>query len=124
MVLAGMLLPAAASAQELALKTNLLSDAVTVPSLGVEFTIARRWTLNTDVEWMPFYQSDNHYLRTCKLQSEARFWTAHRSPVPTLAPRSIGECITWQACPYLSLKTSVFRATSMLQALLLDGTSH
>ena len=54
LVLAVVLLSVPASGQKLAVQTNLLSDAVTVPSVGVEFTITHRWTLNTNLEWMPF----------------------------------------------------------------------
>ena len=104
MILAGMLLPTAASAQELALKTNLLSDAVTVPSFGVEFTIARRWTLNTDVEWMPFYQSDKHYLRTCKLQSEARFWFRAPFTGPYIGPSLHWRVYNMAGLPVFKLK--------------------
>ena len=104
MILAGMLLPTAASAQELALKTNLLSDAVTVPSFGVEFTIARRWTLNTDVEWMPIRQSDNHFLRTLKIQPEARFWFRAPFTGPYIGPSFHWRWYNMAGLPVFKLK--------------------
>ena len=101
MVLAVMLTSVSGSAQDLAVKTNLLSDALTVPSLGVEFTIARRWTLSTDVEWMPFYQSTNHYLRTFKVQPEAHFWFRAPFTGPYIGPSAHWRVYNMAGLPVL-----------------------
>ena len=103
-VLAVMLMAVPGSAQDLAVKTNLLSDALTVPSLGVEFTIASRWTLSTDVEWMPFYQSTNHYLRTFKVQPEARFWFRAPFTGPYIGPSAHWRVYNMGGLPVFKLK--------------------
>ena len=80
-----------AHAQQLSLKTNLLSDAITVPSLGAEYALAQRWTASLDVEWMPLRQSSGHYLRTFKLQPEAHFWLR----APFTGPY-VGPSLSWR----------------------------
>lgn len=104
MVSAVMLASITGSAQELAVKTNLLSDALTVPSLGAEFTIGHRWTLNADVEWMPAYQSTNHYLRTLKVQPEARFWFRAPFTGPFIGPSAHWRVYNMAGLPVFKLK--------------------
>lgn len=104
MVSALMLASITGSAQELAVKTNLLSDALTVPSLGAEFTIGHRWTLNTDVEWMPAYQSTNHYLRTLNVQSEVRFWFRAPFTGPFIGPSAHWRVYNMAGLPVFKLK--------------------
>lgn len=104
LVLAVVLLSVPASGQKLAVQTNLLSDAVTVPSVGVEFTIAHRWTLNTNLEWMPFYQSHNHYVRTLKLQPEARFWFRAPFTGPFIGPSAHMRFYNMGGLPVLGLR--------------------
>lgn len=77
---------AGVKAQKWSVKTNLLSDAVTVPSLSMEHRISLRWTANLDVEWMPLYQSSNRYLRTFKVQPEAHYWFRAPFTGPFLGP--------------------------------------
>lgn len=103
-VLAVMLMAVPGSAQELAVKTNLLSDALTVPSLGVEFTIARRWTVSTDVEWMPAYQSSNHYLRTLAFQAGSRFWFRAPFTGPFVGPELSVRMFNMGGLPVFHLK--------------------
>ena len=83
--------PTAMQAQKWSVKTNLLSDALTVPSVSSEHRISLRWTACLDVEWMPFYQSSDRYLRTFKLQPEAHYWFR----APFTGP-FVGPAFSWR----------------------------
>lgn len=74
------------SAQELSVKTNLLSDVVTVPSVSAEYRISLRWTASLDVSWMPIRQNPDHFLRTFKLQPEAHYWLRAPYTGPFVGP--------------------------------------
>ena len=41
-------------AQKIALKSNLLYDATTTMNLGLEFGLARKWTLDVPVNYNPW----------------------------------------------------------------------
>ncbi len=99
-----MLLGETVIAQELAVKTNLLTDAMTVPSVGAEFTISRRWTLNVDAQWMPFRQSSNHYLRTLAFQAGPRFWFRAPFTGPFVGPELSVRMFNMGALPVFHLK--------------------
>jgi len=88
MALAVLLLNGAvgARAQEWSVKTNLLSDAVTVPSVGSEYRISLRWTASLDLAWMPIRQDPDHYLRTFKVQPEAHYWLRAPFTGPFIGP--------------------------------------
>lgn len=86
-----MVYPHCARSQQLSVKTNLLSDAVLVPSVGMEHTISRRWTMACDVAWMPLRLSSEHYLRTMKLQPEAHYWFR----APFTGP-FVGPALSWR----------------------------
>ncbi len=73
-------------AQKWSVKTNLLSDAATVPSVSSEYRISLRWTANLDVSWMPFYLTHSNYLRTFKLQPEAHYWLRAPFTGPFVGP--------------------------------------
>lgn len=45
-------------AQKIALKSNLLYDATTTMNLGLEFGLARKWTLDVPVNYNP-WKPDN-----------------------------------------------------------------
>lgn len=47
------------SAQDMAVKTNLLYDATTTFNLGAEFCLAPKWTLDLSANYNPFTFSDN-----------------------------------------------------------------
>ena len=47
------------SAQDMAVKTNLLYDATTTFNLGAEFRLAPKWTLDLSANYNPFTFSDN-----------------------------------------------------------------
>ena len=65
---------ATVSAQRLAVRTNLLSDALLVPSVGAEAMLTERWSLCVDGAWMPLRQGSSHFWRTWHVQPELRYW--------------------------------------------------
>lgn len=69
-----LLLPAAFSqAQEVGIKTNLLSDAALSPNLGLEIGLAPKWTLDITGE-VNFWTVDKKDWRHWYVQPEARYW--------------------------------------------------
>ncbi len=68
-----------AHAQEVALKTNLLYDAITTPNLGVEIGVGKKNTLQLFYGLNPWkFNSDKHGERFAKhwmLMPEFRWWT-------------------------------------------------
>ncbi len=68
-----------ASAEDVALKTNLLYDATASVNLGVEFGIARQWTLDISGD-VNFWNVDSQKRwRHWFAQPEFRYWFCHRS---------------------------------------------
>ncbi len=65
----------------LALKTNLLYDAILMPSLGIEYRIDDRWSvaLEADVAWWR-RDSRHKYYQIATLMPEARYWFRTRKP--------------------------------------------
>ncbi len=104
MVSGTLLLCQTAFAQRLAIKTNLLTDAMMIPTLGVEFSMSHRWTLSTEVEWMSTYQSHNHYLRTFSVQPEARFWFRAPFTGPFVGPSVQWRMYNMGGLPVFKLK--------------------
>lgn len=67
------LLSFGAQAQKVGIKTNLLTDAALSPNLGVEFGLAKHWTLEADYQinaWKIKEHSWKHYL----ISPEIRWW--------------------------------------------------
>lgn len=65
----------------LALKTNLLYDAVLMPSLEVEYLINKRWTVNLEGEIAWWSQKGKHkYYQIATISPEARYWFKTRKP--------------------------------------------
>lgn len=61
------------SAQKVAIKTNLISDIVTSPSLGLEFKMAPKWTFDISGQvnaWNIHQRRWRHWM----VQPEARVW--------------------------------------------------
>lgn len=55
-----LLASATGKAQNLALKTNLLYDAVLIPNIGVEVSLGKQWTASAD--WFyTWFSSDNRH---------------------------------------------------------------
>ena len=68
-----LLLTIGAKAQNVGIKTNLISDAVTSPNLGVEFRMAPKWTFDLSGQvnmWNIHQRRWRHWM----VQPEARIW--------------------------------------------------
>jgi Protein of unknown function (DUF3575) len=63
---------------EVGIKTNLLYDATSTINLGVEFGLARKWTLDISGNYNPWTLSDNRKIKHWLVQPEARLWTCTR----------------------------------------------
>ena len=70
----GMLSASDASAQRMAVKSNLLADALASPNIGVEFLVSPRWTLDIAAHYQPFAPRDGRRWKHWLLQPEARRW--------------------------------------------------
>lgn len=62
-----------AVAQKAGLKTNLISDAVTTPNLGVEFRMHPKWTMDISGQLNAWNIHDRRW-RHWMVQPEARYW--------------------------------------------------
>lgn len=60
-------------AQKAAIKTNLISDAVTTPNLGMEFKMAPKWTFDITGQLNAWNINDRRW-RHWMVQPEARIW--------------------------------------------------
>ena len=63
-----------ASAQSVAIKTNLLYDATTSINLGIETRVAPRWSLDISGNYNPWNMPNNAKLKHLMVQPEARYW--------------------------------------------------
>ena len=61
-------------AQKIAVKSNLLYDATTTMNLGLEFGLARKWTLDIPVNYNPWKPDNGRRLRHWGVQPEVRYW--------------------------------------------------
>ena len=76
-------------AQDVAVKTNLLYDALLSPSVGVEVGVAPKWTLDltgTINNWAV----NDHRWKQWNLQPEARYWFCQRFSGHFVAAHAIG----------------------------------
>lgn len=65
----------------LALKTNLLYDAVLMPSLEVEYRIDNRWSVNLEGEVAWWSRKNRHkYYQIATISPEARYWFGTKKP--------------------------------------------
>ena len=62
------------SAQNWAVKTNLLYDMTATMSLGAEVRMSPQWTLDVSANWNPWTFSGNKKWKQLSFQSEARYW--------------------------------------------------
>ncbi len=79
MILALLLLLAAVSsvfAQQAAVKTNIVSDALLSPNIGLEIRLAPKWTLNASGQ-LNLWSVDGHKWRHWLVQPEGRYWLCH-----------------------------------------------
>lgn len=66
------------SAQDVAIKTNILDDIVILsPNIGVEVGLAPKWTLDVTGQ-VNFWNIKEHRLRHWAVQPEARYWLCQR----------------------------------------------
>lgn len=65
-------------AQDVALKTNLLSDAFLNPNIGVEVGLAPKWTLDIKGQINAWTLSHDRRWKHWALQPEARYWLCDR----------------------------------------------
>ena len=75
--------PQRAMVQRLAIKTNLLYDAILMPSLEVEYRIADRWTVNLEGE-MAWWKNDgkHRYYQVATISPEGRWWFGQKQGSP------------------------------------------
>ena len=64
--------------QNVALKTNVLSDAFLNPNLGIEIGLAPKWTLDIDGQLTGWKLADNKRWKHWAVQPEARYWFCDR----------------------------------------------
>lgn len=67
-----------ASAQKVAVKTNLLYDATSTINLGVEFALTPKWTLDVAGNYNPWTFSNNRKWQHWLVQPEARYWFCNK----------------------------------------------
>ena len=65
-------------AQKVGVKTNLLYDATSTVNLGIEFGIARKWTLDISGSYNPWSFSENRKMKLWLVQPEARWWMCQK----------------------------------------------
>lgn len=65
-------------AQDIALKTNALYWATATPNLGVEVSLAPKWTLDISGGYNPWTFSDNMKWKHWAVQPEARYWLCEK----------------------------------------------
>lgn len=68
-------MPSRVSAQDLAVRTNLLFWATASPNVALEFATGERTTFVLDGSYNPFEFSDGKKLKHWRFQPEFRFWT-------------------------------------------------
>ncbi len=64
-------------AQDVAVKTNLLYDAVLTPNIGVEVGVAPKWTIDVTGQ-LNAWTVNEHYWKHWLAQPEARYWFCQR----------------------------------------------
>ncbi len=67
-----------ARAQKVAVKTNLVSDALLSPNVGVEAGLAERWTLDVSGQLNAWTLSSGRRWKHWAVQPEARYWFCDR----------------------------------------------
>ena len=65
-------------AQDVAVKSNLLNDALLNPNAGIEFGLAPKWTLDVSGQFN-LWTVKGHKWRHWLAQPEARYWFCRRS---------------------------------------------
>ena len=65
-------------AQQVAVKSNLLYDATATMNLGLEFGLARKWTLDIPFNYNPWKPANGRRLAHFGVQPEVRYWFCER----------------------------------------------
>lgn len=74
-----------------AMKTNLLHDAILTPDLGIEVSLARRWSLSAEGVWAWWSNDSRHrYWRVYGGWGEMRFWPGEKSRQRALTGHHVG----------------------------------
>lgn len=92
LIFAGIVLLASAfgaSSQVVALKTNLIGDALLSPNLGIEFGLARKWSLEISGQ-TNLWPVEGHIWKHVAVQPELRFWLCRRFAGHFLALHGVG----------------------------------
>ncbi|MCH5217340.1 MAG: DUF3575 domain-containing protein [Muribaculaceae bacterium] len=76
-------------AQHVAIKTNLLYDALLTPTLGLEFGLAPKWTLDISGS-LNAWTVNNKRWKQWNVQPEARYWFCQRFSGSFLGLHAIG----------------------------------
>lgn len=82
--------------QRLAVKTNLLYDAILMPSLEVEYRIADRWTVNLEGD-MAWWNNDGKHkcYQVATISPEGRWWFGQKQGSPWHATTSACSAASW-----------------------------
>lgn len=78
-----------ARGQDVAVKTNLLYDAVLTPSAGVEVGLAPKWTFDLSGQ-LNAWKVNNHLWKQWVIQPEARYWLCQRFAGHFFAAHALG----------------------------------
>ncbi len=62
------------SAQQIAVKTNLLYDATRSINVGAEVGVAPKWTIDLSADYNPWSYSTYNKMKHILIQPEARYW--------------------------------------------------
>lgn len=77
-LLFGLFLSLSAKSQDVAIKTNLLYDATATINAGIEFPIARQWTMDISGNYNDWDMSHDRKWKHWMVQPEARYWFCDR----------------------------------------------
>lgn len=60
--------------KDLRIKTNLLPWFLTIPNLGLECSIAKKWSISLEAMYCPWKLSDKFSVKTVAILPEGRWW--------------------------------------------------
>lgn len=81
---------ASAMAQDVAIKTNLIGDALLNPNLAVEVGVAPKWTVELSGQWNAWTIGNDHRWKHWVVQPEARYWFCERFSGHFVAIHALG----------------------------------
>ena len=79
------------SAQDVAVKTNLLYDATTTINLGAEIGVAPKWTVDLSANYNGWTFNDNKKWKHWMAQPEVRYWFCERFNGHFLGAHLLGD---------------------------------